>query len=131
MGDTELKLPALEIRQGDRKLYQFAVEGKRLADISTVSRISRDDEDEIRGYQRPEVQRHVKAIRTYLESPGALMPNALVIAFDSRGERLGGITRSRGREIERRRGILGDAIAKKLTHGPRGRGVPRHERVYP
>ena len=84
MGDTELKLPALEIRQGDRKLYQFAVEGKRLADISTVSRISRDDEDEIRGYQRPEVQRHVKAIRTYLESPGALMPNALVIAFDSR-----------------------------------------------
>jgi DGQHR domain-containing protein len=28
--------------------------------------------------------RHVKAIRDYLESPGALMPNAIVIAFDSR-----------------------------------------------
>ena len=41
-----------------------------------------------------------------------------------------GITESRGREVERRRGILGDAIAKKHTDGPRGRGVPRHESVY-
>jgi DGQHR domain-containing protein len=84
MRNSELRLPALEIRQGERTLYQFAVEGKRLADISTVSRIHRDDGGEIGGYQRPEVQHHVKAIRAYLESPGALMPNALVIAFDSR-----------------------------------------------
>ena len=84
MHKSELRLPALEIRQGDRKLYQFAVEGTRLADISTVSRVHRDEGGEIGGYQRPEVQKHVKAIRAYLESPGALMPNALVIAFDSR-----------------------------------------------
>src|SRR3954466_11086954 len=80
----ELRLPALEIRQGDRHLYQFAVDGKRLHEISTVSRIRRDDDGDIAGYQRPEVLRHVKAIRTYLESPRALMPNALVVAFDSR-----------------------------------------------
>ena len=42
----------------------------------------------------------------------------------------GGITESRVRGGERRRGILGDAIAKKHTDGPRGRGVPRHESVY-
>jgi DGQHR domain-containing protein len=81
---SELSLPALEVRQGKRRLYQFAVDGKRLADISTVSRIHRDDEGQIGGYQRPEVLRHVRAIRDYLESPGALMPNAVVIAFDSR-----------------------------------------------
>lgn len=84
MGRSELRLPALEVRQGDRRLYQFAMDGKRLADISTVSRVHRDEEGQIGGYQRPEVLRHVKAIRSYLESPGALMPNALVIAFDSR-----------------------------------------------
>ena len=84
MSRPELHLPALEIRQGKRRLYQFAVDGKRLADISTVSRIHRDDGGQIGGYQRPEVQRHVRAIRDYLESPGALMPNAIVIAFDSR-----------------------------------------------
>jgi DGQHR domain-containing protein len=81
---SELRLPALEIRQGKRRLYQFAIDGKRLADVSTVSRIHRDDDGQIGGYQRPEVLRHVKAIRDYLESPGALMPNAIVIAFDSR-----------------------------------------------
>jgi DGQHR domain-containing protein len=81
---SELRLPALEVHQGNRRLYQFAVDGKRLAEISTVSRVHRDDEGQIGGYQRPEVQRHVKAIRSYLESPGALMPNALVVAFDSR-----------------------------------------------
>jgi DGQHR domain-containing protein len=81
---SELRLPALEVRQGKRRLYQFAIDGKRLADISTVSRIHRDDDGQIGGYQRPEVLRHVRAIRDYLESPGALMPNAIVIAFDSR-----------------------------------------------
>jgi DGQHR domain-containing protein len=80
----ELRLPALEIRQGERRLYQFALDGKRLHEISTVSRIRRGDGGEISGYQRPEVLRHVKAIRAYLESPRALMPNALVVAFDPR-----------------------------------------------
>jgi DGQHR domain-containing protein len=36
------------------------------------------------GYQRPEALAHVKAIKRYLESPGALMANALVVAFDTR-----------------------------------------------
>jgi DGQHR domain-containing protein len=36
------------------------------------------------GYQRPEVLRHVRQIRQYLESPGALLPGALVVAFDGR-----------------------------------------------
>lgn len=80
----ELRLPALEVRQGDRLLYQFAVDGKQLPQIATVARIRRRDDGELNGYQRPEVLRHVKAIRSYLESPQALMPNALVIAFDSR-----------------------------------------------
>jgi DGQHR domain-containing protein len=84
VGYSELRIPALEIHQGNRQLYQFAVDGKKLVDISTVSRVHRNEEGQIGGYQRPEVLRHVKAIRSYLESPGALMPNALVIAFDSR-----------------------------------------------
>lgn len=80
----ELRLPALEIRQGDRRLYQFALDGKRLTDVTTVSRIYRDQDNHVGGYQRPEVLKHVKAIRTYLEAPGALMANALVVAFDGR-----------------------------------------------
>lgn len=80
----EMRLPALEMRQGKRRLYQFAVDGKKLHDIATVSRIHRDGGGEIGGYQRPEAIAHIRAIRTYLEHADALMPNALVVAFDSR-----------------------------------------------
>ena len=78
-----LRLPALEVRQGDRRIYCFAVDGKKLDSFAAVSRIRRD-EQELHGYQRPEVLSHVRAIRRYLESDGAMLPNALVLAFDRR-----------------------------------------------
>ena len=78
-----LRLPALEVRQGDRRIYCFAVDGKRLHNFAAVSRVRRDDQ-ELHGYQRPEVLSHIRGIRRYLESDGAILPNALVLAFDSR-----------------------------------------------
>lgn len=78
-----IRLPALEIVQGIRRIYAFGVEGKSLHDFAAVSRVHRGD-DGLEGYQRPEVLNHVKAIRRYLESDGAMLPNAIVVAFDSR-----------------------------------------------
>jgi DGQHR domain-containing protein len=81
----ELRLPALEIRQGDfRRLYSFAVDGKILARFAAISRVGRDDEHQIRGYQRPEVLSHIAEIRRYLESENPMIPNAVVVAFDRR-----------------------------------------------
>jgi DGQHR domain-containing protein len=81
----EMRLPALQVRQGpQRTLYSFAVEGKQLPLFTTVSRIRRNDDHEIEGYQRPEVLAHIAAIRRYIESDDPMVPNALVIAFDSR-----------------------------------------------
>jgi DGQHR domain-containing protein len=82
---AELRLPALEIRQGkNRRLYCFAVDGKILPSFTTISRIGRGDDKSIHGYQRPEVLSHIAEIRTYLESEDPLLPNAIVVAFDSR-----------------------------------------------
>jgi DGQHR domain-containing protein len=82
---TILSLPALEVRQGDGStLYSFAVDGKQLALFTTISRIHRDDDSEIQGYQRPAVLSHISAIRRYIESESPMIPNALVIAFDKR-----------------------------------------------
>jgi DGQHR domain-containing protein len=78
-----LRLPALRIRQGQHYIYCFGVDGKRVHEFTTVSRVRRDDEH-LQGYQRPEVLSHIKAIRRYLESDGAMLPNALVLAFDDR-----------------------------------------------
>lgn len=80
----ELRLPALEIRQGRRRrLYTFAVDGKQLPLFTTISRVRREDR-EIEGYQRPEVLAHVSAIRSYIESAEPMIPNAIVVAFDTR-----------------------------------------------
>ena len=80
---NELRLPAIEVRQGSgRLLYSFAVDGKLVPTFATVSRIRRDDEKQINGYQRPEVLSHIAEIRNYLESDAPMIPNAVVIAFD-------------------------------------------------
>jgi DGQHR domain-containing protein len=81
----ELQLPAIEIRQGrSRKLYSFAIDGKILSSIVTVSRLRRGADAMLEGYQRPEVLAHIAGIRNYLESANPILPNALVVAFDSR-----------------------------------------------
>lgn len=81
----ELHLPALEVHQGPtRTLYSFAVDGKQLPQFATVSRIHRNGDAEVAGYQRPEVLSHIASIRRYLESDEPMIPNALVIAFDKR-----------------------------------------------
>lgn len=80
----EIRVPALEVRQGERSIYCFAVDGKRLLDFTAVSRVKRTDKGELDGYQRPEVMSHIRAIRRYIESPQAMLPNAIVLAFDSR-----------------------------------------------
>lgn len=85
-----LRVPALEIHQGPiRRIYQFSVDGKRIDDFATVSRIRRSETTgstaaRVEGYQRPEALAHVASIRRYIESANPLIPNSLVIAFDDR-----------------------------------------------
>jgi DGQHR domain-containing protein len=81
----DLRLPAIRITQGaSREIICFAVDGKLLHRFATVSRVRRGAHAQVEGYQRPEVIAHVKAIRSYIESRGAMIPNALVVAFDDR-----------------------------------------------
>jgi len=83
--DSSLRLPALAIRQTpSRSLFAFAIDGKRLDSIADVQRIKRNPSESIIGYQRPEVISHISEIRRYLETENAMLPNAIVVAFDSR-----------------------------------------------
>ena len=79
----EIVVPAIEIKQGKKqKIYAFAIDGKLLPTITTISRVKRDKNISITGYQRPEISPHVDEIRRYLESGNPLLPNALVVAFN-------------------------------------------------
>ena len=81
----ELRVPALRLTQGrKREIYSFGIDGKVLHRFAAVSRVGRDDDTAIRGYQRPEVLAHINAIRAYIESESPMIPNGIVVAFDSR-----------------------------------------------
>ncbi len=83
MKKREIRVPALAVRQGKRLIYSFAVDGKTLPHFTTVSRVHRDDDQQLGGYQRPEALAHTATIKRYLEAR-MLLPNALVVAFDDR-----------------------------------------------
>lgn len=78
----ELRLPCIRVKQGNRYLYSFAVDGKVLGDFAAVARVGRGDDSLLQGYQRPEVQKHIRGIQRYLETANAMLPNAIVVAFD-------------------------------------------------
>ena len=79
---TVIKIPALRVQQSPGKvLFQFSIDGKQLERFATISRIRRNDEREIKGYQRPEALSHIASIRKYIESKSPMIPNAIVIAF--------------------------------------------------
>jgi DGQHR domain-containing protein len=81
----ELRVLAIETKQNsERTVYTFSVDGKLIPSFATVSRIRRDDNDHIAGYQRPEVRSHINEIRNYIESETPMIPNSVVIAFDPR-----------------------------------------------
>ena len=64
-------------------IYQFTIDGKQIPRFATISRIRRNEDREIVGYQRPEALAHIASIRKYIESPSPMIPNSLVIAFKS------------------------------------------------
>jgi DGQHR domain-containing protein len=84
MAKSEIRVEALEVKQGERSLYTFAVDGKALPRFTTVSRVHRAEDRSLGGYQRSEAQAHIGSIKRYLETTNAILPNALVVAFDKR-----------------------------------------------
>ncbi|MCX4247533.1 DGQHR domain-containing protein DpdB [Paraliomyxa miuraensis] len=79
-----IAVPAIEVRQSKgKRLYTFAVDGKLVPRFAAVSRIKRTDATHLLGYQRPEVYSHIEEIRNYLETESPMIPNGVVVAFDS------------------------------------------------
>ncbi|GIV03606.1 MAG: hypothetical protein KatS3mg015_2436 [Fimbriimonadales bacterium] len=83
MTTTLLHFPAIAFKQKTgRTLYAFTAPGSQLSEFLTIARIKRADNTAITGYQRPEVLKHIGEIKDYLETDAAMLPNALVVAFD-------------------------------------------------
>lgn len=80
----DLVVHALRIEQRpDAPLFAFGINGRLIQQFATVNPAHRDGKGVLEGYQRDQVRSHIKQIRDYLNSDGAMLPNAVVLAFDT------------------------------------------------
>jgi DGQHR domain-containing protein len=63
--------------------YAFFIRGSDIMRIADISRVSREENDGLKGFQRKEIQQHVKGIVEYLDRGHVLFPNAIILAFGS------------------------------------------------
>lgn len=82
MTSHELTLRAVRAQQGDDvDVYSFFMRGEDVLRVADISRVHRDETDELKGFQRKEIQTHVKNIVEYLDSGSVIFPNAIILAF--------------------------------------------------
>ena len=76
-----MRVPAIEFEQGTHRLYTFALSGGRISQIADFSRLHKTSGGALEGFQRKEIQQHVKQITDYLNQGAMLFPNAIILAI--------------------------------------------------
>jgi DGQHR domain-containing protein len=85
-GAGVIRRRALRILQDEgRPVYLFTLRADELLQLAGISRVTRDDQGDLIGYQRPEVKKHVQNIVEYLDSNGGnvIFPNSIILALSS------------------------------------------------
>lgn len=79
---SEIVVRALHTKQGEGlDVFAFFIRGADIVRVADISRVERDDADELKGFQRPEIRNHVKGIVDYLNQGKVLFPNAIILAM--------------------------------------------------
>lgn len=79
-----LRRRALRLEQDkNHPVYLFSLTAAELLDVAGISRVSRDNDGKLLGYQRSDVRQHIKDIVTYLDSPDVVFPNSIILALNS------------------------------------------------
>lgn len=78
----EIVIRALHTKQGsDLDVYAFFIRGSDIVRVADISRIGRNEDDVLKGFQRREIRSHVRGIVEYLNQGAVLFPNAIILAF--------------------------------------------------
>jgi DGQHR domain-containing protein len=81
-GQDQLVVRALKTRQGNGvDVYAFFLHGSDITRVADISRVSRDESEQLKGFQRREIRNHVNAIVEFLNSGPVLFPNAIILAL--------------------------------------------------
>lgn len=110
-----LRIRAVRTEQGvGTAIFAFFLYGADVSRIADISRIRRD-EQELKGFQRPEIRNHVKEITAFLDSGPVLFPNAIILAMSLEVEFASARGRSPGNLCE-----VGDAGTLSIPLYPEG-----------
>jgi DGQHR domain-containing protein len=78
----ELSVRAVRATQGvGIEVFTFFLRGEDVLQVAEISRVHRDESDELKGFQRKAIQGHVQGIAEYLDRGDVLFPNAVILAF--------------------------------------------------
>jgi DGQHR domain-containing protein len=79
---TVYRYQALRARQApDHDVFVFAAHPKDVLSFAQIERVGRNDQGDLKGFQRHQIASHIKEIRDYLGRTDALLPNAVIVAF--------------------------------------------------
>jgi DGQHR domain-containing protein len=96
MSAKTLTVRALRVKQdGETPLFSFFLRSNQILEIADISRIRKDATGALLGYQRGQVNAHVKEIVSYLNSEEILFPNAIILAVSDELK----FTKSRGLQV--------------------------------
>lgn len=62
-------------------LYLFSLTAEEILQIADISRVTRDQDGDLIGYQRPEVRQHIQEIVDYLDGEDVVFPNPIILAL--------------------------------------------------
>lgn len=96
-------------------VFAFFMPGGQITQVADISRVERDDDDQLKGFQRREIRNHVKSIVEYLNQGSVLFPNAIILAMSPEVR----FVRSRGPS---RKGLAKGVEAGTLTIPQRPEG---------
>lgn len=92
---NKLIVRALRTQQGNEtQVFSFFAPGDQIAKIADISRVYRDENDSLEGFQRKEIKNHVNQIVSFLDQGKVIFPNAIILALSSEIE----FKQSRGAE---------------------------------
>ena len=78
----KLEFTCLVAKQSENAtVVSFVANSSEVGHIARISRVGRNDDQELFGFQRSQIGNHINEIHEYLEGDDAVLPNALIVAF--------------------------------------------------
>ncbi len=79
-----LAVRAVRTTQAGKAIYAFFIAGADLLKIAEISRVHRDAEGSLQGFQRKGIKSHVQSITDFLDQGPVLFPNSIILAISPR-----------------------------------------------